>query len=314
MGLSSRLPVSRLTILALSTVSLLAAAGARAQVLRTGPSALCHATDGAFTHCAAPPGREWSDIDFLVFNGANVYTDQSRSPASLHLMYDLAGRNAPLGPQESFDVRFDVVEDGQLEHYLVQVFGSGATAIFVDGVPAPSGEGIAGAVGFGPSPVTPGFFDVFVELAVPMNVVYSPDIPLFWSTSAPPHDCQPAPAGGCCKPGDPGCDTRPAPVSQTVSATIVSANSDGTTTVAKMPLDAQPADLCAAGRGVLVDLLDALVPPGALGNHGAEVSRVVEKTRQALDSLVNSQVLTHAEAGRVEACVVAARASSHAAG
>jgi len=314
MGLSSRLSPSRLTVLALSIASLLAAAGgARAQVLRTGPSALCHVTDGAFTHCAAPVGQEWSDIDFLIFGGARVFTDQSLSPPNLHLMYDLVGRNAPLGPQESFDVRFDVVEDGQLEHYLVQVFGSGATAVFVDGVPAPSGEGIAGAVGFGPSPATPGFFDVFVELAVPMNVVYSPDIPLFWSTSAPPHDCQQGPAG-CCKPGAPGCDIRPAPVSQTVSATIVSANSDGTTTVAKMPLDATPADLCAAGHGVLVDLMDALVPPGAPRNHGAEVSRVVEKTRQALDSLVNSQVLTRAEAGRVEACVVAARASSHAGG
>ena len=311
MARSSRRRVSRWTTLALAAAGLLAAAGsARAQVLRTGPSSLCHVTDGSFTACSSPSGREWSDIDFLTFNGARVYTDQGHSPANLYLMYDLLGRNAPLGPQESFDVRFDVVEDGQLEHYLVQIFGSGATAIFVDGVPAPSPEGIAGAVGFGPSPGRPGFFDAFVELAVPLGVVYSPDIPLFWSTSAPSRDCQTSP-GGCCKPGEPGCPGLAAAASVPVSATIVSANSDGTTTVAQVPLNATPADFCSAGQGVLADLIDALLPPGgAYRNHGDYVSRVVHKTQQALASLVNSQVLASAEAGAVESCVVAPRAAS----
>jgi hypothetical protein len=282
----------------------LAAAPGSAQTIRTGPSAHCHATDGSFTVCS-PGVLEWSDIDFLPFAGADVYTDQSLSPANLYLLYDLLARNAPLAPTESFDIRFDVVEGGALEHYEVHAFGDGRVEVFVDGVPSPP-EGIQAATGFGLSPVT-GFFDVFVELKVPMNVVYSPDIPLFWSTSAPPRNCP---------PGDPGCHpkTLVAAVNQPVSATIVSANSDGTTTIAKVPLNATAADFCTpTGGGILGGLIDALVPPtGAYRNHGDYVRQVVHKTAQAVASLVNSQVVTAAEGEEIQSCIVSQRAQTDA--
>ena len=319
-GAASSLRLAALLALA---AALIGAAALRAQAISVGPSAHCHVVDGTFTDCAPAPGREeWSDIDFLPFpspEAAEVYTDQSLSPPNLHLMYDLVGRNVPLGPAESFDIRFDVVEDGHLEHYLVQVFGDGHIALFEDGEPITYPTGITGAVGFGPSPGRPGFFDVFVEIQVPMNVVYSPDIPLFWSTAAPPRPpCQPG-QPGCCDPREPGCQPpRPptglAAASAPVSATIVSANSDGTTVVVAVPLDATPADLCTpSGGGVLGDLIDALVPPGGSHrNHGEYVRQVTEKSRQAVDSLINSQVLTRAEGEALHACVVRSRARSDA--
>lgn len=297
-------------IRSLAVVFALAAAlavGAAAQTIRTGPSGLCHVTDGAFTACG---DGEWSDIDFLPFLGANVYSDQRVSPPSLHLMYDLVLHHVPFGPAEFFDVRFDVVEWGELEHYLVRCFGDGTFQVFEDGVPIPP-FWTSCAVGFGPSP-TSGFPDVLVELHIPMNVVYSPDIPLFWSTAAPPSRCRPG-TPGCCKEEDPaccppeGCQGRE---NVPTSATIVSANSDGTTTVTRVPLDATVADFCTPdGGGILGGLLDALVPPeGGHDNHGDFVRQVTAKTKEALESLVHSGVLDRNEAGKVLSCIVNARA------
>jgi hypothetical protein len=290
---------------ALGTVVVLCAGPAQAQTIRVGPSAFCHVTDGAFTDCGPPAGtEEWSDIDFLPFLGANVYSDQRVSPASLFLMYDLLSHHVPLGPAQSFDIRFDVVEEGELEHYEVHCFGNGTAQVLVDGVPAAGNEGISCAPGFGPSP-TSGFFDVFVELDVPMNVVYSPDIPLFWSTAAPRAGC---------RPQEPGCKPDASGGSEPTSATIVSANSDGTTVITKVPLDAQPADFCTpGGGGILGGLIDALVPPeGSFRNHGDFVQQVVRKTKEALASLVNSGVLTREEAGDIQSCIVSARAQGDA--
>jgi hypothetical protein len=289
--------------LAVLFAAVLFAAPGFAQTIRTGPSGHCHVTDGRFTLCSDAV-LEWSDIDFLPFAGANVYTDQSLSPATLHLLYDLLARNASLAPSESFDIRFDVVEDGVLEHYEVHAFGDGRVEVLVDGVPSPP-EGIQAAIGFGTSPVT-GSTDVFVELRVPMNVVYSPDIPLFWSTSAPPHSK--------CQPGEPGCRSALAVVNQPVSSTIVSANSDGTTTVSKVPLNATAADFCTpSGGGILGDLIDALVPPtGTYRNHGDYVRQVVHKSQQAVASLVNSQVVTQAQGEEIQSCIVSHRAETDA--
>jgi hypothetical protein len=291
--------------IALSLVAVLCAGAAAAQTIRVGPSGFCHVTDGAFTDCSPPPGvEEWSDIDFLPFLGANVYSDQRVAPASLFLMYDVLGNHVPLGPAQSFDIRFDVVEDGALEHYEVHCFGNGAAQVVVDGVPAAGTEGISCAPGFGLSP-TSGFFDVFVELDVPMNVVYSPDIPLFWSTAAP-H------AG--CRPQEPGCTPDGSRGNEPTSATIVSANSDGSTVITKVPLDATPADFCTpGGGGILGGLIDAVVPPeGSFRNHGDFVRQVVRKTREALASLVNSGALTRVEANHIESCILSARAQSDA--
>lgn len=297
----------RVRSLAVFALAAAFAAGAAAQTIRTGPSAFCHVTDGTFTACG---DGEWSDIDFLPFLGANVYSDQRVSPPSLHLMYDLPLHHAPLGPAEFFDVRFDVFEDGELEHYLVRCFGDGTFQVFEDGAPIPAGGNFC-ATGFGPSP-TSGFLDVLVELDIPMNVVYSPDIPLFWSTAAPPSRCRPG-TPGCCKPEEPGCcppEGCQGRENVPTSATIVSANSDGTTTVARVPLDATAADFCTpGGGGILGGLLDDLVPPdGGHDNHGDFVRQVTAKTKDALDSLVHSGVLTRAEAGKVLSCIVNARA------
>lgn len=79
-----------------------------------------------------------------------------------------------------------------------------------------------------------------------------------------------------------------------------------------MPLDATPADLCTpSGGGVLGDLLDALVPPdGTYRNHGEYVRQVTHKARQAVDSLINSAVVTRQEGAALHACVVRSRARS----
>jgi hypothetical protein len=84
------------------------AAAAHAQAIRTGPSAHCHVTDGAFTLCPDST-REWSDIDFLpglgASGGAIVYTDQRVGPSpALFLMYDLVQHHVPLALDDSFDL------------------------------------------------------------------------------------------------------------------------------------------------------------------------------------------------------------------
>ncbi|HJQ33691.1 MAG TPA: hypothetical protein VJ866_16025 [Pyrinomonadaceae bacterium] len=304
-------PAKALRLLAsVSFALVLAAAAARAETIRVGPSAFCHVTDGGFTDCTGAPGvEEWSDIDYLPWADANVYTDQSTSPPTLHLMYDLINRHTPLGSAESFDINFDVVEDGQLVHYLVRVFGNNTAQIFEDGVLQTDPEGIQGAVGFGINPIHPGFFDVFVELKVPMNVVYSPDIPLFWSTAAPKDRCT--------QPGSPGCGgdgtaTAAAvlPGQVPVSQSIVSAGSDGSTVVTRVPFGATTADFCnpATGAGLLGDLIDALLPAASVRNHGDFASQVTAKSKQAVATLVNSGVITRAQGDQIHGCVVSSRA------
>ncbi|HWW74168.1 MAG TPA: hypothetical protein VNZ44_02160, partial [Pyrinomonadaceae bacterium] len=282
-------PAKALRLLASASFALvLAAAAARAETIRVGPSAFCHVTDGAFTDCTGAPGvEEWSDIDFLPWAAANVYTDQHRSPDELLLMYDLVNRHTPLGSAESFDINFDVVEDGRLVHYLVRVFGNNTAQIFEDGVLETEDEGIQGAVGFGINPIHPGFFDVFVELKVPMNVVYSPDIPLFWSTAAPHGERCPQPgAPGCKDDGVTGTAAPVLPGQDPVSQSIVSAGSDGSTVVTRVPFGATTADFCnpATGAGILGDLIDALLPAASVRNHGDFVSQVTAKSKQAVAS------------------------------
>ena len=55
---------------------------AQGHTINVGPSKFCHVTEGAFTDCDTnTPGlEEWSDIDFLPWAGANVYTDQRVPP------------------------------------------------------------------------------------------------------------------------------------------------------------------------------------------------------------------------------------------
>ena len=302
-----------------------------------GPSVHCHMNDGAFSTCP-DASQEWSDIGHLSFVGAEVYTDQGTTAGTptLFLMYDAVMNHTALSGPEHFDVRFDVLEEGALEHYLVEC-RAGSFDVFVDGIPSDP-EGIECAAGFGPSP-TSSFFDVFVELSVPLNVVYSPDIPLFWSASGPPPrqpgqgcrldsstgqcvgectlgtpGCVPATcdaAGQCtpCSPEDPRCQPPP-PCEQTpcenepVSATITDARSDGTTVVVAVPPGgAAPSDFCDREAGGILEELMGLLVAGAR-NHGQAVEQVAHLSRLAIESLINSGALDKGDAPGLHGCIV----------
>jgi hypothetical protein len=294
-------------LLGLVLALLFGVSASEGQVISTGPSIHCHVTDGAFTTCP-DSSSEWSDITPLPFGapvpGAIVYTDQRLAPAAdLFLMYDLGQDNLPLGPSQSVDIQFAVLEAGAFEQYLVKCFGNGSEQVFVDGVSlSPPFEGIACGVGYGLSPTT-GFSDVFVELEVPLNVVYSPDTPLFWTARAPlpQTPCKP----GSCKPGD-----RNVPA----SATITDALSSGKTVVAAVPpTGVTPTDFCnqATGEGILLDLVDALVPPtGSYKNRGDYMNKVAKVTQTALGSLVDAGVVTSKQAEDIQACVVSTKTKS----
>ena len=93
----------------------------------------------------------------------------------------------------------------------------------------------------------------------------------------------------------------------------MNAGSDGTTTVVVIPSGTTAADLCIRGAadGILEQLIDLAVPPPPVGvyrNHGKYIQRVTEKVRAALASMINSGVLTPAEAAGIEGCVVSQRA------
>ena len=61
------------------------------------------------------------------------------------------------------------------------------------------------------------------------------------------------------------------------------------------------------------DVPDALLPPGgSYRNHGDYVRQVSLRARQAVDSLINSQVVTAAEGEGLHACVVRSRAGNDA--
>ena len=196
----------------------------------SGPSAVCHQTDGAFTTC--PDGsKEWSDVPFVHFPQSNSYlyadqadldpllrsvhpvTGQTSRLDTFTLMYDECGRTTPLEPNEYFLVSFDTVEieegSEKLKRYNVHIFGDG-TIIFLENrklqhnaggkFRASEIEGQRGAVGFGPSPNCP-FDHVIVEYQIVLEIAgghsYSPD-PLFWggtfaSQPSPPLPPPPPP-------------------------------------------------------------------------------------------------------------------------
>ena len=293
-----------LSVLVLLTLTALTPA-AGASAFSTGPSAFCHVTDGAFTDCNPGGGvEEWSDISFLAglgtSAGAVVYTDQSVSPPRLLLMYDLRQHQQPLAPSSFFDITFNVVEDGEFEQYEVRCFGNNTFRVFENG------EDITAEVPTVDCAVGFNGHNVLVELEIDTLVTYSPDIPLFWSTAAPPPHCSPAdPKCPPCPPNEPGC--RPGlaapPGFVGTSSTLVIASSDGTTQVVGLPVGGiTPASVCdrATGTGALVDLLGLF----AGGNHGQFVSRVSRDARTALESLVNFGVIANNQIGDLHGCVV----------
>jgi hypothetical protein len=176
----------------------------------TGPSAICHNTDGAFTTC--PDGRvEWSDISPTLFAPSTyLYADQanlttpSAPPDTFLLMYDECGITRPLGPNQPFLVSFANVETvggvESLEHYSVHIFTDGTIIFFEnDQIQTVGGQarlpeilGQQGRVGFGPSPNC-ATNHVIVEYQIPLasagnlttGTPYSPD-PLFWTSDPPP--------------------------------------------------------------------------------------------------------------------------------
>ena len=293
------------TLVVLSLLALTAftpAAGASA--FSTGPSAFCHVTDGAFTDCNPGGGaEEWSDISYLTglgtSAGAVVYTDQSVTPPRLLLMYDLLLHQQPLAPSSFFDISFNVVEDGEFEQYEVRCFGNNTFQVFEDGEDITAeATTVDCAVGFNGH-------NVQVELEIDTLVTYSPDIPLFWSTAAPPR-CPPS-VPGCnpCPPNEPGCRPAEALAAGLVetSSTVVIASSDGTTQVVGLPVGAiTPASLCdkRAGTGALVELLGL----SAGGSHGQQVSQTAHNARLALESLASFGVIAENQIGNLQGCVV----------
>jgi len=275
----------------LALTALTPAAGASA--FSTGPSHFCHVTDGAFTHCPGG-GMEWSDIIFLsgmgTSAGAIVYTDQSVSPPRLLLMYDLLLHQQPLAPDSFFDVTFNVSEEGELEQYEVRCFGDHTFRVFENGADiTPEATTVDCAVGFNGH-------NVQVELEIDTQVTYSRDIPLFWSTAAPPSRR--------CAPNEPGCKVAAAlPGLVDTSSTVVIASSNGTTQVVGLPVgNITPASLCdrSSGTGALVDLLGLF----AAGNHGQLVDQVAHDARRALESLASFGVVSERQMGNLQSCVV----------
>lgn len=300
---------------ALSALLLLCVA-VPAQTINVGPSAFCHITDGTFTTCT-PSGLEWSDITPLpglgASQGALVYTDQrlasNTSSAAIMLMYELSDHLTPMGPAEFFSVQFDAQEGNQLNHYQVTCFGNGNVQVLENGAPNPP-EGMVCSVGFGQS-LTNSSNHVLVELEVPMNVLYSPDIPLFWSSAATP--CRDTANGGC-KPGSNGtpgstASTLSGPNTVPESSTLVTASSSGRTAISVVPLNSTPADFCNSktGVGILVSHIDAVLPPppgGHYKNHGDYVKQVTDMTKKAIDGMINFGVLPKNQAQPLQGCVV----------
>jgi hypothetical protein len=192
----------------------------------TGPSAFCHATDGAFTTC--PDGHtEWSDITpaFLSATHSYLYADQANlttpgaAPDTFLLMYDECALTTPLTPNQYFLVSFGNVEGGgttaTFEHYSVHVFTDGTIVFFDNGQAqalngqfrVPTIAGLKGRAGFGSSPNCQANH-VTVEFQIPLESAgnltggtpYSPD-PLFWSsTPPPPPPVNPCPSGSTSVP------------------------------------------------------------------------------------------------------------------
>lgn len=317
----SRLP-SRILSLAIGSLAL-GAVVAYAQVT-SGPSAHCHATDGTFTTCA-DGSTEWSDIATTVFPDAVLYVDQADlnpnkaipggTVDTLMLMYDEVSRTAPLLPGETVHVHFMTVDELKLLHYDVFIDGTGIQKVLindVEQVPMPSG--VAGIVGFGPSPsnLTPhaiAEFQIGLEAAgfTSEECCYSPD-PAWWGSDVPPNpecpreDPNQPPTGDQrdCKQQDP----------ESTTAGIFTANADGSTTVEPQPLlpPGEEPSLCETiGR-----IVDFRVPPtGTYKNHGDYVKQVAQLTEALVNSQVAAGLITEEEAKILQSCVVNPRARSN---
>jgi hypothetical protein len=249
--------------------ALAAAGAARAQTVTTGPSAHCHMVDGQFSNC--PDGTaEWSDILSLQFQLAFdpsqpvvVYTDTGSG--AIQLMYSLTYLTTPYGPNDpDTTIHFDTRDatSGLFEQYDVVIHGNNTFNVLLNGAPDATNEGITAQVGFGTTPGDPTSTPhVLIELSVPLNVVYSPDVALFWSSSAPISTTGGRGGGGSAAPiiravrkaSDPG--TTP------TSNTLVYTNGrTGQVTVTALPLgtapgNTTPADLCKLAAPLLVSLL-----------------------------------------------------------
>ena len=261
----------------------------------TGPTVNPITVDGMFTNPA-----EWSDVLCLPFLGQAavlVYTVQNIAPASpqLYLMYDAVNHTTPLGP-EFVEIRFDVQEGNRLEHYDVRCHDS-FFDVFVD-LMLSDPEGIDCKAGFGASPNSP-IPHVMVELSVPMNVVYSPDLPIFWSANAPQPRCPPQPVPVPCRDGQ----AAVKPVRVPLSSILTFAGSNRTTTVIPVPAGATLADLCKI-LGAEIDM--ALVGP--FKNHGDYVSQVTHATQVAVESLIAAGIIARSQGGQLLSCVVSERA------
>lgn len=155
------------------------------------PSANCHVTDAQFTAC--PGGaNEWVDVTPVFFPASNafLYVNQDPGRQFIWLLYDFPFQTTPMAATDSVRISFDTVESAisgaSLEHYDIDLFGSGQIGVNVFGQPENPGR-IVGAVGFHASPNSP-IPHLIAELQVPLTpgvpTTYSPD-PIFWGASPP---------------------------------------------------------------------------------------------------------------------------------
>ncbi len=177
----------RLVALALVLVMVTIPVVPAAQVATT-PTAACHVTDGAFTSC--PSGdMEWGDVEPLSFvSNSFMYANQDAARTALFLMFDYPARTTPIGPNQAVRISFDTMGRAgsapRFERHDIDIFGDGRVQVFVFGQ-AVTPNGIAAAIGFGPSPhsTVP---HVRAELQVPFGPGGVTPDPLFWSSTLPP--------------------------------------------------------------------------------------------------------------------------------
>ncbi len=315
-------------LLVVALMTLIGATAVRAETVTTGPSAFCHVVDGAFTSCSGG-GTEWSDITGITFAtsfGLNVvYTEMNSTQDQFFLMYDWLARTDPIGAMEHVSIRFNTVENNVTEQYEVHIFGDGSLDVLVNGSPEPAG-GITGAVAFGSKPGSPDPPHAEIELQIPMRIVYSPDIALFWTGNFPPNP-NPVPPDSTQPPHCPdgsrpiecrtpiGGQTQlccPAEPIQASASEVFTSSTTGKTTVTALPLGPiSPTQLCTkpSGAGALGPLVDAAVPPtGSYRNHGDYVSQVARFVNELLADLVIAGVITEDDVPELSSCLVSPRA------
>ena len=306
----------------------------------TGPSNFCHVSDGAFTAC--PDGnQEWSDVVGASFFDADgsvlsvLYVDQADLDSTravsasvpqdtLMLMYDEVARTVPLLSGESVHVHFMTVDELQLLHYDVFIGAGGLQKVLINGVEqVPMPAGVAGTVGFGPSPNN-STSHVVAEFQIGLEAAgfsseeccYSPD-PAWWGSDVPPNPGEPVPGEEPCPrdttvvdttqlgDGQFLCPQEP----QSTTAAVVTAGLDGKTTVDPEPLlppGTEP-PLCET----IGSIVDFRVPPTATyRNHGDYVKQVAQLTEALLASQVAAGIISLEEAEEIQSCVVNPRARS----